>query len=425
MILRKGIAAMYDLIVCGGGLTGTAAAVAAAQEGLRVLIVEKSGFLGGAAVNCYVNPFMPYTIRLNGKRVMISRGIFAQIISKLAGMGGIAKEGDMVFNEECLKIILDELTSKSNVDVLFHTTLISAETDGASVRKITVANKSGITELETGYFIDATGDGELAAAAGAGFHVGREEDGQCQPMTLCFRIGNVDREKFDKTTYHQIKEAYNKAQSEGRISDPREDVLWFNYTVRDVIHFNTTRVLNLSPIDAVDLSKAEKEGRRQMYEIYLFLKKDIPGFENSVLLSSAPEIGIRESRMIDGEYVITKDDIIGCKKFDDSICVGAYEIDIHSPDGSGTTHISIPDGEYYTIPYRALIPKGFDNMLAAGRCISSTHEAQAAYRIMPICCCMGEAAGAAAALAFKNKSAMREVKTEALHRELEKRGLMY
>ena len=330
---------MYDLIVCGGGLAGTAAAISAAQEGLKVLIIEKSGFLGGAAGNCYVNPFMPYTIKKNGEKILISRGIFAEIISRLSKMDGIAKEGDMVFNDEYLKIILDKMTSENNVDVLFHTTLISARAEESHVKEITVVNKSGITKYGAKYFIDATGDGELSAMSGAKYHVGRKKDGMCQPMTLCFRVANVDRRKFDKINYHQIKDAYNKAQAEGRISDPREDVLWFNYTTKGIIHFNTTRILNLSPIDALDLSKAEKIGREQMYEIYQFLKRDIPGFENSVLIASAPEIGIRESRLIEGAYVITEEDIIGCRKFEDSICVGAYEIDIHSPDGGDSTHI--------------------------------------------------------------------------------------
>lgn len=417
---------MYDLIVCGGGLAGTAAAISASQEGLKVLIIEKSGFLGGAAGNCYVNPFMPYTIKKDGEKIEISRGIFLQIVSKLIEMGGIAKEGDIVFNDEYLKIILDKLTAENNVDVLFHTTLISARTSGSEIKAVTVANKSGISELTARYFIDATGDAELSSMSGAKYHVGREEDGKCQPMTLCFRIANVDREKFDKTNYQQITEAYRKAQAEGRISNPREDVLWFNYTTRDIIHFNTTRISNLSPVDALELSKAERMGREQMYEMYLFLKRDIPGFENSVLLSSAPEIGIRESRMIDGEYVITKDDILGCRKFEDSICVGAYEIDIHGLDeGETTTHIRIPQGEYYTIPYRALIPTGFDNILVAGRCISSTHEAQASYRIMPICCCMGEAAGAAVALACKKSTSTKAVNIDELHKVLDKHGLMY
>lgn len=416
---------MYDLIVCGGGLAGTAAAISAAQEGLKVLIIEKSGFLGGAAGNCYVNPFMPYTIKKNGEKILISRGIFAEIISRLSKMDGIAKEGDMVFNDEYLKIILDKMTSENNVDVLFHTTLISARAEESHVKEITVVNKSGITKYGAKYFIDATGDGELSAMSGAKYHVGRKKDGMCQPMTLCFRVANVDRRKFDKTNYHQIKVAYNKAQAEGRISDPREDVLWFNYTTKGIIHFNTTRILNLSPIDALDLSKAEKIGREQMYEIYQFLKRDIPGFENSVLIASAPEIGIRESRLIEGAYVITEEDIIGCRKFEDSICVGAYEIDIHSPDGGDSTHISIPQGEYYTIPYRALTPLGFDNLLVVGRCISSTHEAQASYRIMPICCCMGEAAGAAIALISKESIAVGNVNIDKLHIALDKRGLMY
>ena len=162
--------------------------------------------------------------------------------------------------------------------------------------------------------------------------------------------------------------------------------------------------------------------REQMFELYNFLRDNCPGFENSRLLYSASEIGTRESRMIDGEYLLTKDDLLSLKRFDDAIAVCNYDIDIHSPDGSGTSHYYFPDGDYYTIPYRCLIPKGAENLLVAGRCVSADHDAQASLRIMPTCCTLGEAAGVAASMAVETSCSVREIDTARLRAILKENG---
>lgn len=385
---------MYDLIVAGGGFAGVAAACAASREGLSVLLIDKNGFLGGAACGCYVNPFMPYHVTVNGERRMISDGMFRSILERLDRAGALMKNRSS-FNEELLKLVLDEMTEEYNVRVLFHSYLTEARTENRRIKSVSVVNKSGIRSFEARYFIDATGDADLAVLSGCSFHIGRESDGLCQPMTLCFRIAGVDTDKLTPENWHAANELYKKFRTEGKILNPREDILRFPHAADGVVHLNSTRIVKKCPVDAFDVSDAERLARKQEYELYTFLKENVPGFENSVLLASAPEIGVRESRMIDGRYTLTVEDLKSCTKFDDAIAAANYDIDIHNPEGSGTSHYYFKENEYYTIPYRSLQPKELDNMLVAGRCISSTHEAQASYRIMPICCTLGEAAGTA------------------------------
>ncbi len=395
-----------DIIVVGGGFSGVAAAVSAARENAKVLLLEKSGFLGGAAGNCYINPFMGYTTRINGKTVALSDGIFTEILERLDEKGGLHRNR-VTFSEEILKLVFDEMTEECGVDVLFHAYLTRAEREGGHVKSVTVTGKGGELTFSADYFIDATGDADLAALAGCPYRIGREADGLCQPMTLCFRLSNVDVDLAFRNT-QKINALYRQFREDGRILNPREDVLKFRYVADGVLHLNSTRIVKKSPFDLFDLSYAEREARRQMFELYTFLKENCEGFENSVLLSSAPEIGVRESRMIDGLYTLTVEDLKGCVKFDDSVAACNYDIDIHNPEGTGTSHYYFEEGTYYTIPYRSLIPKEAENLLVAGRCISGSHEAQASFRIMPTCCSTGQAAGIAAAAAVQDRTTVPE-----------------
>lgn len=395
----------YDIIVVGGGFSGSAAAIAAARNGCKVLLVEQSGALGGAANICLVNPFMPNSTKIHKEnseteKLELSRGIFAEICEKLKSMG--AMEG-ISFHEEYLKLILDDMIDVAGVDVLFHSTLCDVEIADGKLENITVITKSGKISFSAEQFIDCTGDADLAVMSGCPYHLGREQDNLCQPMTLCFRVANVDEKEFFTPECNEHRQAiYKRWQAEGKTSNPRENILLFHTMIDGVIHFNSTRVVKRNPIDPFDISWAEREARRQMFDIFTMLKQELPAFRNAQLLSSATSIGARESRMIDGEHLLTEQELVACTRFDDAIAAGNYDIDIHNPEGSGTSHYYFPDGEYYTIPYRSLLPKGISNLLVAGRCISSTHEAQASYRIMPIVCCLGQAAGVGASVAVQN-----------------------
>ncbi len=423
----------FDVIVAGGGLSGVAAAVAAAREGASVLLVEKYGFLGGMATAGLVNPFMPYWLlkedgsadRERSKRV--NTGIFGDIIDTLDEMGGLMSNL-ATFNEEILKIVLDRLIRKHGISLLLHSLVTGVKVDNRYIKSVTISNRSGNREYEAKYFVDATGNADLSFMAGCEYRVGRDEDGLCQPMTLCFRIANVDTTRFDwkdREFRTKVNNKFNELQKSGRIRNPREDLLIFAHAVDNVFHFNSTRIIGKNPLDAVEYTEAELEAREQVYELYKFMKENVEGFENSVLLMSAPETGIRESRRIVGEYTITVDDLLNTVKFEDSVARGTYPVDIHNPAGSGTVIKRIPPGDYYTIPYRAMLPLSIDNLVVAGRPLSSTHEAHSAFRVMPICTCVGEGAGTAVALALNGNLRLRDVKAADLHRMLDKYGALY
>ncbi len=404
----------YDLAVIGGGFAGVAEALAAARAGAKVLIVVKSNCLGGAAVNCLVNPIMPYWTEMDGKRVDLSAGIFKEIHDRLEHHNAMNKES---FLEEKLKYILNEMVAEANIDLLFHAYIFKVEKCDEHIASIVVATKSGEMQVEANYFIDATGDAQLAYLANCPTVLGRESDHLCQPMTLCFRVGNVDVEKF-YASRERLKIAHAQSLAAGELTNPRENILVFKTPIHNVLHFNTTRVVKKNPTSPEEVTEAEVLARRQVYEIYDFMKKHADGLEDSFLMMTAAEIGVRESRMIVGDYVLTEQDCRNCVKFEDAIAACNYDIDIHNPEGTGTSHYYFPAGEYYTIPYRSLIPKSAENLLVAGRCISSDHGAQASYRIMPVVCCIGEAAGSAVGLAVKQNCTVREVDVKELQNEL-------
>ena len=416
----------FDLVVVGGGQAGCAAALAGARGGLSVLLVEASGALGGSAVNCLVTPFMPFTTKVTEdgveKTLALSQGIFAELLGDIQkdGIFSDAKTTHDI-NEESLKVILDRKMREAGVQVLFHATLCGVKTDGRRVKSVSVATVGGILEFASNIFIDATGDATLSAYAGVAFRLGRPSDSLCQPMTLCFRLGNVDTEALWKA-HGDIQKLYHKFQEEGIIRNPRENVLIFSTRLSGVIHFNTTRIVKHNPADAFSVSKAEALAREQVVEMFRFLKDNFECCRNAELVMTAPSIGIRESRMIEARHVLTQEELVAGTHFPDGIAAGNYDIDIHSPDGSGTSHYYFPPGVFYTIPYRSLLPRQFDNLLVAGRSIGATHEAQASIRIMPICICMGEAAGTAAALAKETGVAVADVDTDSLRARLRQNG---
>ncbi len=382
----------YDLIVVGGGLSGVASAISASHQGIKVLLVEKSNSLGGAPTNSLVNPFMNNSTKINGKTVDFSLSIFKEIVKRLKDRNALV--WDSHFLEEELKYILNEMIIENNVDLLFHSYLTKVNKENNEIKSITLATVEGEITLNAKYYIDATGDGQLAFLSGCDYILGREKDNLTQPMTLCFRVGNVDTDKFYKTL-DKVQKEYKEAQLKGKITNPRENILVFSTPIKNVLHFNTTRVVKKNPTNVFEKTEAEIIARKQAHEIYDFLKTHADGMENSFLMSTASEIGVRESRKIIGEYILTENDIINCTKFDDGVVACNYDLDIHNPEGAGTSHHYFNEGEYYTIPYRAFVPKNIKNMLISGRCISAYQSAQASFRIMPTVTSIGDATGTA------------------------------
>ena len=401
----------YNLIVVGGGISGVAAAVSAAREGLSVLLVEKFGCLGGAMSNSLVFPFMRYTT--NAKTNILSDGIFTEM-----------RKRHEAYNDtswETYKFVFDDMITESGATVIFHSAVIDATVDGREIKSVKIATKAGIIEVEADFFVDASGDGELIAMTGCEYQLGRESDGLSQPMTTCFRLGNVDIDRF-KQDRPMLEEKYKELQAEGKILNPRENLLVFFGLGEGIVHFNTTRIIKHNPVDPFEISEAEIAARRQVTEMVDFFRAHSTAFENSTVVSVANHIGVRESRKLKGVYILTAEDLTSFVRFEDTIALGAYAIDIHNPGGTGTIYNRFGDDEYYNIPYRSLQPKEYDNMLVAGRCLSATHEAHSAVRIMPICACLGEAAGTAVAIAHKTGRDTATVDIKAVQDKLRENG---
>jgi len=401
----------YNLVVVGGGISGVAAAVSAAREGLSVLLVEKFGSLGGAISNSLVYPFMRFSMH-NGKK-LLSDGIFTEMRER--------KDKYSDTSWEAYKFVFDDMVTEAGVDVLFHSAVFEAETLDRKIKSVKIATKSGVLDIEADFFIDTSGDGELIHMTGCEFQLGRESDGLSQPMTTCFRMGNVDIDLFLKDK-DMLQEKYKKLREENKLINPREDILFFLGLGDGIVHFNTTRIIKHNPVDPFEVSKAEITARKQVNEMAEFLKANSEAFKNSTIISIASHIGVRESRKLKGVYVLTEEDITKLVDFEDTIALGNYGIDIHNPSGTGTTQFRMKDGEFYRIPYRCLLPKEYDNMLVAGRCLSATHVSHSAVRVMPICCCLGEAAGIAVSVAHKTNTTAHSVDIKEVQKKLKEKG---
>lgn len=416
----------FDVLVAGGGLAGVAAAIAAARLGARVMLIEKYGFLGGMATSGLVEPFMPYWENAKDGGFLYDKpvnvGIFQKIIDGLVNMNDAILSNRKNFHEEYLKLLLDRMCHEYGVKVLLHSLLTDVERERKMINSVTISGKGGNEKIHALIYIDATGDADMTAYAGFGFKLGREQDGLCQPMTLCFRVANVDWSKWDRL---KANELYANAKDKGIIKTPRENLLTSLHVIDNVMHFNCTRIIGRNPIKSSELTEAEFEAREQVHELFSFMKKNIPGFENSALIMSAAQIGVRESRRIIGDYTLTVDDLFKSVKFYDSIARGNYAIDIHNPLGSGTEYKKMPAEDYYTIPLRATLPIDADNLMVAGRPISSTHEANSSIRTMPITTCIGEGVGTTAALACKLGVIPRKVCTSLIHEALDQYSALY
>ena len=419
---------IWDVVVLGGGVSGCMAAFAAAKGGASTLLVERYGFLGGSLTNAGVGPMMTFHA---GERQVVT-GLPQEMVDRLcaknASTGHIEDTTGYAssvtpFDAEEMKITLDEMAREYGVDLLFHATLTDVKKADGTIKTIILQTRGGKIEVEGRVFVDATGDAALAFESGAEIRQGRDADGLCQPMTANMKIAGVDIERLKEEIRNNpdnfnvgdlssldrasrlsmagFYKEFNKAKAEGLLSTEREDVLLFETANQGEVIVNTTRVIKLNPVDPWDLSIAECEGRRQAAELIRFFKTSCAGFENATLISTGAQIGVRESRRVMGEYVLTAEDLLSSKHFEDTAALGGYPIDIHNPTGAKTETTHLKPGQFYYIPYRSLVAKGFSNLLVAGRCISATHEAGAAIRVTPIAMATGQAAGTAAALSAK------------------------
>lgn len=394
-----------EVIVIGGGPGGLGAAVASARNGANTVLIERYGCLGGMVSVGEVFPFMSNHIK--GKT--LDKPVYADWVDAMRKYqpeyDGKRDEDVQTsrssFSKDEAMLAMEDLCLDSGVRLVYHHNLFDTIVEDGKIDAAVLFSKSGLTAAKADIFIDCTGDGDLAAKAGCECEYGNE-DNLCQPMTLCFKVSGVDADRMPERL--KISELYDIAKDKGEMQCPRENVLWFLTPQKDVIHFNTTRVVKKSAIDGIELSDSEIEARRQLRQYLAFLKKDVPGFENIRIHSIAHHIGIRESRRVVGIYYIGVKAFEKAAKFPDAIAKVMYPIDIHSPSGSGTIIKHLPKDDWYEIPYGCIVAKDVSNLLVGGRPISVDHALHSSMRVMPAACSVGQAAGVAAAMSLKQKT---------------------
>lgn len=441
-----------EIIVIGGGTAGCAAAVAASRGGRKTLLIEQCAYLGGWATAALVNPFMSHCTS-DGKPLI--GGIYDEIRARLKETGSLLGNS---FDPEQMKFVLQEMLIEAGVRIRLHTTFESASYAPGGEIIVRTRSKSGAEEFRCDRLIDCSGDGDAALALGGKFESG-DENGLQQAVTLMFDVAGVDFEKAltyvrdnpDQMRFPKLPPTADPAEmSNGRVSvagyydlvqkarengdylAPGDLIFYIGRPRKGEVVFNTTHVGNVDGTNAEDLTRAEIECRRQMMSIVAFVKKYVPGFEDSYLIRSPEHVGVRETRRIIGDYAFSADDVIGARKFDDAICRLAYPVDIHSGKGDGYTKQeekikgpnNAPPGDWYEVPFRCLLPVGLDNVLVAGRCVSSTQAGHGAIRIMPACAAMGQAAGAAAAQSMDESANVRAVNIAHLLTNLRAQGAL-
>jgi len=440
------VVADVDVLVVGGGPAGIGAAVAAGRNGAKTMLVERFGFLGGNATAGLVGPFMT-SFSQDGK-VHLIRGVFNELVERAEQLGGAIHPSKVEggsefagfityghhrvtpFDPEAVKIVAAEMCDEAGVELRLHTFMVDALVEDGAVAGVIVASKSGLEAIRAKVTVDCSADADIAARAGAAFHKGREGDGLMQPMTLFFRIANVDDEKVNQyiadhpDEHRPYTSVVTAARERGEFPIPRLAIGLYRTPQKGVWRINTTRLQELDGTDVRDLTKAEIEGRKQVMFLLKFFRRYCPGLENCTLLDTAAMIGVRETRRIVGEYTLTADDLATGRDFDDVIALCGYPIDIHSPNGNGGTMTpeAFVCANVYQIPYRSLVPEKLDRLLVAGRCVSASHEALGAIRVMPPAFAMGQAAGTAAALAVAEGVEPRNVPIPWLQDTLTKQG---
>ena len=442
-----------DVLVVGGGTAGSVAAISAALAGADTLVVEDLGFLGGTQTAALVTPQMPNVIA--GKP--LNSGIDQEINLRMAalGAGSIYKDGNPGwFDPEMLKCVLDDMLAESGAEVRFFTRFEDVIVEGDNLIGVIVLSKSGRQAIMAKRIIDCSGDADVAFRAGVACEAGDERSGRNQPMSVRFSLGNVDIAKL--CNFLEALGPFDRHESDTGSLIPliHTAMVWgsdwpLELVFKDAVQtgvlqesdgnyfqiftvpgrpgelaFNCPRISDMTDGTNVDhLSSAMRKGRQAIRRYVEFCRRFLPGCDNSYLSCSAAIAGVRETRRIVGLYQLTTEDVLAARKFDDAVARCNYPVDVHrdpGEEGGGLTHI--PEGEYYEIPYRCLVPEQVDNLLVAGRCLSATFEAQASTRIQPVCRALGEAAGLAAALSLQLDISPASLSGLKLRRELVARG---
>lgn len=428
-----------DIVVVGGGPAGICAAIAAARSGARTLLIERYGFLGGMSTAALVYPWMTYHTKSG---VQVIKGIAQEIVDRLMKLN--ASPGHLrdtvgfthtitPYNGEVFKVLVMDMLREAGAEILLHSFVDKVHTENGHIQSVETVGKSSRITVEGKVFIDTTGDADLAYLSGAHCLKGREGDQLTQPMTVKFRMRGVDLAKVkqyildhpsefsSKTPFDELPQlpltavsGFRKQWEKANLPINRNGVLMFTGPSEDEVLINMTRVQGLDGTNVFDLTKAEEEGRKQVLMLAEFFRNLVPGFEKASISQVGAQIGVRESRRLDGVYSLTMDDVIEGRKFEDCIARSGYPIDIHDPKGKGIVAHEVNGDGAYDIPYRCLLPKNIDNLLVGGRCISTTHEALGTTRLTPSCMATGQAAGTGAAIAFKEGKSPQDIDVQQL-----------
>ena len=431
------VIAEADVVVLGGGPAGIAAATASARGGARTIMLERYGFLGGMGTAAMVTNFCGLHADIDGEITQIVHGIVDDLQGRLRALDAIAephlvqgsdglRTAAQVYDTAALKSAADDLLLAAGVELRFHTLATGAVMNGRDIEAVLIETKSGRQAVRGRIFIDCSGDADLAVWAGAPFDIG-SDDGFIAYPTLMFRLNAVDDERAKAEGKPALNRLMAEAAASGDFDLPRKAGIMGVQHHAGEWRANLTQISrNGAPIngaDADDLTFAEIHGRRQVVEYHRFLKARVPGFEDSYILETAPQIGIRETRRIRGDFRLAADDILGCRDFDDAIGANGWPLETHVL--GGMKFVFLEGRGYHQIPFRCAIPAGVDNLLVAGRCASTTAEAQASLRVSGPCFALGEAAGTAAAMSARSDVRPAALDMEMLQRMLRSNGVWF
>lgn len=423
----------YEVVVLGGGPAGIAAAVAAGRAGRKTLLIERYGFLGGMGTAAGVTNFCGLHANVHGEIRQVVHGVADELLQRIARLGGLnephalfGKTVAQAYDTAAYKIAADDLLLSAGVEVLFHALGAGVVMDGARrVRALLVETKSGRFAVAGRAFVDASGDGDLAAWAGVPYELGDGHGNMLYPSTM-FRVNGIDPERAGKA-WEVIPKLMLQAEAEGRYQFPRKTPIVRPQKSGIEWRVNLTQLARrdgnaMDGTNARDLSEAEMLGRRQIAEVAGFLR-EVPGFESSYIVDIAPQVGIRETRRVRGAYQLTEADVLECASFDDTIGVNGWPLELHLKGDVEFRWPKIPESRGFNhLPYRMTLPEGLDNVWVAGRCASMSHEAQSAARVTGACFVMGQAVGTAADLALKNEASADDVDVAELQSRLQDNG---